>query len=170
MEKEYLKLGIREFCEQMMDGKFADSDIYIYADNAPDRDEFLNEVLVAAMLSDTNNDYYEMVERHFKQQKPPTKRNGRKQEVFSDIVSHPNKEWFMAQLHQLIGDKPQGARVGKILLKALLDTYLMRFPNEKEFTDEFGLNGSWEAIRKFNDKEKVNESNKLFEELSNIVF
>ncbi len=170
MEKDYLKLGIRDFCGQMMEGKFADSDIYIYADNVPNREEFLGEVLVAAMLSDKKNDYYEKVEKHFEQHEPSRKRTKEK-EVFSDIVTHPQKEWFIGRLHQLIGDKPGGARVGKILIKAVLDGNLMRFPTQEEFKGEFGLMGTWGAIyNKFHDKDKVMNNAKLYDELDNIVF
>ena len=66
MKKDYLKLGIRDFCEQMLEGKFADSDIYIYADNVSNKEDFLSEVLVASMLSDNDNDYYGKVESYYK--------------------------------------------------------------------------------------------------------
>ena len=62
-----MKLGIREFCEQMMDGKFADEDIYKYVLTIKNREDFLAEVTMAAILSDTNIDYIEKIEAFYKQ-------------------------------------------------------------------------------------------------------
>ena len=156
MKKDYLKLGIRDFCEQMLEGKFADSDIYIYADNVSNKEDFLSEVLVASMLSDNDNDYYGKVESYYKKVSPQETR-------FSDIIQYKDKEKLLERLHQLIGNT-YGAHAGAIIQRAKLDEYLMRYPTQEEFKKEFGLKGSWQAVHNYFDEKSLkalDKSNKI---------
>lgn len=74
---------------------------------------------------------------------------------FTYIIQDNNKPRLLKRLHSLIDGK-RGADVGAILLKAYLDGYLMRVPTQAEYESEFNLIGSWEAIRKYLDKESNN--------------
>lgn len=156
MKKDYLKLGIRDFCEQMLEGKFADSDIYIYADNVSNREDFLSEVLVASMLSDSDNDYYEKIETHYEIV-------SLQETCFSDIIQYEDKKKLLKRLHQLIGNT-YGAHAGAIIQKAKLDGYLMGYPTQKDFEKEFGLKGTWQAVQNYfneNSQKALDKSNKI---------
>ncbi len=82
---------------------------------------------------------------------------------FYDIVQYENPTLLVERLHQLI-DGRKGADVGCVLLKCLLDGYLIRRPKQKEFESEFSLIGGWSAIHNYmddNNENALDRANKI---------
>ena len=69
---------------------------------------------------------------------------------FRDIIQHAEPDRLLARLHQLI-DGRKGADVGCVLLRCIMDNYLLRRPTQKEFESEFTRLGSWQGIHKYMD-------------------
>lgn len=71
---------------------------------------------------------------------------------------------ILKRLHTLIDGK-KGAAVGAVIMKAKTDGYLTGYPTRAQFTSEFKLQGTWQAISNY-----FNENgNKCLSKASNII-
>ncbi len=75
--------------------------------------------------------------------------------TFRNLIQYEDPDRLLEWLHQRI-DGRRGRDVGTVLLYCLLEMLITRKPTQKEFLSEFTLNGSWQAIHKYMDRENTN--------------
>ena len=82
---------------------------------------------------------------------------------FDVVIQYPNKAKLKKRLHALIDGK-SGADVGCVILQARIKGYITRNPTQSEFVNEFGLNGSWSAIKNYmsdNNQNALERANRI---------
>ena len=82
---------------------------------------------------------------------------------FTSIIQYTDKAKLLARLHELI-DGNHGAAVGAVLMQCKNKGYLTGNPTQAQFTSEFELIGTWNAIHNYlddNNQTALDKANRI---------
>ncbi len=149
-----------EYCTKALKG--------LWDDGRGEHTETIYSRLLSALSVLTEYKRNTPVNEPQQEQEHQAKTPQRRKKTFRDIVQYgeteDDKTKLIRRLHVLI-DGQSGAAVGAVLLNAFhINPYLREIPTKSVYESEFGLIGSWSAIRKYlndNDNTALAKANKV---------